>query len=515
MVTTGLSAILRLVSTSHGVADPLRELEILIQAHHPLVLIESIEDDRVEALLEHACTRLGMPLVTWRPHKGLCARLPVDSGPVHGTEQPARCLAFIEEANQEAVYHLRDFAHAVDDPIVIARLKEIYQRLRRHRGAVVLSGASIRLPREVDALFASVTLTPPSPEAYRALLLGIVAEVGARRQVVVDLTPEQIDELLSSLRGLTFFEVRKVLTRALVEDGRLTADDLALVIEEKRRVVERSGALEYFPVDRTLSDVAGLRRLKEWLTLRGRAFAEPARARAFGLDGPRGLLLLGVQGCGKSLCAKAVAAEWHLPLVRLDPSALYQKYIGDTEKNLRRAIELAEQLAPIVLWVDELEKAFGDGSGESDAGTSRRVLGTFLSWLQDKPEGVFIVATANDVSRLPPELLRKGRFDEIFFVDLPDAVTRAQIFGVHLKRRGREPDDFDLEELASSTDGFSGAEIEQVVVSALYTVFAEGQDLHTDALMHAIMTTVPLSVTLAEPIARLRDWARDRAVPAD
>jgi SpoVK/Ycf46/Vps4 family AAA+-type ATPase len=242
--------------------------------------------------------------------------------------------------------------------------------------------------------------------------------------------------------------------------------------------------------------------------------ATPKRAEEFGLDFPRGILLLGVPGCGKSLSAKAVAMEWELPLLKLDPSNLYNKFIGESEQNFKRAMKAAERMAPVVLWIDELEKAFATG-GDADGGVSQRILGSFLSWMQDRQGDVFIVATANDISKLPPEFLRKGRFDEIFFVDLPDGETRKEIFRIHLGSREQDVDLFDLEQLTASTEGFSGAEIEQVVVSGLYTAFTADEPLSTEILVAESRRTRPLSVTMAEHIARLREWARTRAVSAN
>jgi SpoVK/Ycf46/Vps4 family AAA+-type ATPase len=282
------------------------------------------------------------------------------------------------------------------------------------------------------------------------------------------------------------------------------------------RSVQRSGVLEYTPAASSLADVAGLARLKEWIRKRGTALRDPVAARRFGVEPPRGLLLLGVQGCGKSLCAKAVASELAMPLVRLDPSSLYNKYFGESEKNLARAIRLAEAMAPVVLWIDELEKAFASvADGGHDGGVSHRLFGTFLTWLAETKETVFVVATANDVSRLPPELVRKGRFDEIFFVDLPGEDARRAVLTLHLRRRGQDPDGFELAPLVAASEGFSGAELEQVVVASLYTAFHEKRPLDAAMIAAEIAATVPLSRTMREKIAGLRAWARDRAVPAD
>jgi SpoVK/Ycf46/Vps4 family AAA+-type ATPase len=308
-------------------------------------------------------------------------------------------------------------------------------------------------------------------------------------------------------------EAEKILTRAMIEDGKLDADDIEAVIREKKAIVEREGLLEFMPADMGFQDIADLDSLKTWLAKRKCTMADPDGAARFGLPFPKGILLLGVPGAGKSLCAKAVAVEWGLPLLKMDPSRLYNKYIGESEKNYRRAMETAERLSPVVLWIDEIEKAFPPGGGD-DSGVSQRVLGSFLTWLQERKGDVFVAATANDIDRLPPPLLRKGRFDEIFFVDLPVPEVRKEIFKIHLKRRGQDPSRFDLPALADASDGFTGAEIEQAVVAALYAAFAGASCLSTQLVEAEIRQTRPLSVVRAEYIASLREWAADRTVSA-
>ncbi|MEM9195169.1 MAG: AAA family ATPase [Myxococcota bacterium] len=492
--------------------DQVRDLELLLKAHHPLILIETVEEDRVATLFEYVADRLKLVLYTWTPHRGLNSV--VGGAPIAGTEDPARCLAYIAQSNNEALYHLRDFLPLLDKVDLAAQLKELYRSLFEHRGALILTGADTTLPADLEPLFTSVDLEPPSPHAYYQFVSAVLRDLRTRIDVSVELTSEDVAVLLGHLRGLTFFEVKKVISKAVIEDGRLTRSDLAGVLEAKKRVIQRSGVLDYYPAEDTLADIAGLRELKGWLRKRKAAFRNPEKAKEFGLSAPKGLLLLGVQGCGKSLCAKAVASEWQLPLIRLDPSTLYNKYYGESEKNLRRAIGTAESMAPIVLWIDEIEKAFGGREG-SDSGPSQRIFGTFLTWLNDKQESVFVIATANDISQLPPELLRKGRFDEIFFVDLPSEDVRVEILRLHLRRRSRDPDAFDLPTLAQQAEGFSGAELEQVVISALYTAFSEGRDLDDALLISELKATRPLAVTMAEKIQELRDWAKHRAVPAD
>ncbi|MEM9074688.1 MAG: AAA family ATPase, partial [Myxococcota bacterium] len=465
----------------------LRELEVLVHAQHPLLLVETVEEDRVRTLLSYLADRVGLPLFVWDPAIGLEMQGPEGGRPA-GTDKPAACLAFIEQADLEAIFFLPDFPE-LEGSMLTSRIKNIYRRYFRHRGMMVVTSPGLDLPPGLEPLFTPFDLPPPTPEVYHRFVSDLLSEISTRRPIQVDLSSGDVGELLRALHGLTFFEVEKIITRAVIEDGRLDRSDLDTVLEAKRRIIERSGLLEYFPHSERMNDIAGLTHLKSWLRKRYGSFADPERAKKFGLSAPRGLLLLGVQGCGKSLTSKAIAAEWRLPLIRLDPGNLYQKFFGESERNLRRAIRIAESMAPCVLWIDEIEKAFG--RGDNDGGTSNRIFGTFLSWLQEKKESVFVIATANDISTLPPELLRKGRFDEIFFVDLPSRETREQIFKVHLTRRHRDASTFDLEALANATDGFSGAEIEQVVVSALYSAFAADTDIDDEALLHEATQTRP------------------------
>jgi AAA+ superfamily predicted ATPase len=490
-------------------ADQLHELEILIRAHHPLLLVDTVEEERLHVLLEHAAEHTGLPLFSWNQVDGLRRELP-DPGQTPESGPPQKALAFIERSNLEAIFHLRGLGPYLHEPVVIAQLKSIHNKYFGHRGALVVSGNGLDLPPAVEHLFTPMHLRAPSPEAYHAFVQAVLRDLANRLHVQVKLSSVDVSKLLAALHGLTFFEVQKIITQAVVEDGVLGREDLAGVLRAKRQIIERSGVLEYFPHDHAMGDIAGLRHLKDWLRKRQAAFEDPRRAKEYGLSPPKGLLLIGVQGCGKSLCAKAVAAEWNLPLIRLDPSNLYNRYVGETEKNLRRAIKLAEQMAPVVLWIDEIEKSLSQDDAEG--GPAQRIFGTFLAWLQDKKESVFVIATANDISKLPPELMRKGRFDEIFFVDLPKEDARKRIFEIHLDRRNRDPAKFDLPRLVEQTKGFSGAEIEQAVVSALYTAFSREEELTTASLLEEIELTKPLSVTMAERIDALRDWAKDRAV---
>jgi SpoVK/Ycf46/Vps4 family AAA+-type ATPase len=388
------------------------------------------------------------------------------------------------------------------------------KKLESVSGAIVFTGTSLTLPPQLDAMAATVVLPAPGEEEYRNLLSNLLRDLSHRQYVEVNLSREETAGLLRHLSGLTLMEAEKILTKAIIEDHRLTPEDIRHVIEAKKAVVERDGLLEYYPVEQSMANVADLKTLKEWLGKRKNVVENPLKAEEFGLTFPRGVLLLGVPGCGKSLCAKAVATEWGLPLLKFDTSNLYNKYIGESEKNFKRAIRAAERMAPVVLWIDELEKAFAQG-GTEDGGVSQRILGSFLNWMQDRQGEVFIVATANEIEKLPPEFLRKGRFDEIFFVDLPDPDTRREIFRIHLASRGQDPDSFDLDLLAADAEGFTGSEIEEVVVSGLYAAFAEEAVLSSEGLKREISGTVPLSVTMAEKVGALRAWAESRTVRAN
>ncbi len=492
--------------------DALEELALLVRSNHGLVVLATDEEDRAETLIRHLADRLGVAHFVWSPAHGL--RRDGADGPVYGTRQATGALAHVEHASFPAVYHFRGLSAHLGDAAVSSALGEAARAYERSDGVIVLTGSDVDLAAPIRARAATVRLEPPRDEDYHELLSHILRDLRERQHVTVELTPSDLRRLYANLRGLTLLEAEKLLTRAIVEDGRLTAADIGAVLDHKRQVVEREGLLEYYPAEEAMADIADLTSLKAWLAKRRSIILEPERAREFGLEFPKGILLVGVPGGGKSLCAKAVATEWTLPLLKLDPSSLYNKYIGETEKNFRRAMDTAERMAPVVLWIDEIEKAFAEG-GSQDGGVSTRVLGTFLSWMQERKGDVFIVATANDVSRLPPELLRKGRFDEVFFVDLPDDDARVAIFRIHLARRSQPPDRFDLAALAAATDRFTGAEIEQVVISALYAAFARDAGLTQQHLLQEAGRTRPLADVARERVWALREWARERTVRAN
>jgi SpoVK/Ycf46/Vps4 family AAA+-type ATPase len=379
---------------------------------------------------------------------------------------------------------------------------------------ILIDGTS--LSHDIQRLSVEFDLPWPTHEELEAIVKQTYQRVKQRRveDVTSTLTRKEMEQLINTLRGLTPTQVERIVTAVILDDFTFNAADILKVVEAKRELLGSLGCLETISVDVAVEDVGGLGNLKRWLKVRRGGFSR--KAEEFGLEPPRGVLMLGVPGCGKSLCARAVAADWSMPLLRLDPGVLYQKFIGESESRLRQALKQAEAMAPAVLWVDEIEKAFASASSESaDGGLSKRMFGTLLSWMQDHRHPIFIIATANDVSALPPELMRKGRFDEVFFVDLPSCQTRAEILAIHLRRRGREPKNFDLDSLAQTAGDFSGSELEQAVTAALFRAFSENKELSTEHLLAEIKQTRPLAVLSREQVHQLRTWAAERCVLAD
>ncbi|ROR32690.1 AAA family ATPase [Inmirania thermothiophila] len=487
----------------------LRDLEVLIASRVPILAVETAEERRVEALFLRCVTPRGLPLFRWSVAEGL-RRLDRPLPPQRHAAEPVEVLRHIRAARIAAVYLLLDFHPWLGEPLHVRLLREIAQDAPEAGHTVALVGPQVPIPPELRHHAVPFTPTLPGREELRALVAR-EAEAWARihpgRRVRA--RPEVVERLVEHLAGLTLADARRLLRTAIHDDGALTDEDLPRVQALKHRLLDRGGLLGFETDTARFVEVAGLARLKRWLEVRRVAFASGQAPP--GLDPPRGILLTGVQGCGKSLAAKAVAGAWRLPLLRLDFAVLYNKYYGETERNLREALRTAEAMAPCVLWIDEIEKGLAT---REDEGPGRRVLGTLLTWMAERTARVFVVATANEIRDLPPELLRKGRFDEIFFVDLPGPSVRREIFAIQLRRRGQDPDGVDLALLARESEGFSGAEIEQAVVSALYSAHAAGVALATEHLVAELQATRPLSVTMAERVASLRRWAAGRAVPA-
>ncbi len=489
------------------------EIDILIRAKYPILYIVSWEERRVEEKMQEISTNLGRTLHTWTLTQGMKPTVVRTSGPIKPTTLPAEleALALIHEAPEYTVFLLKDFHPYMKDYRVVRLLRDLADRLRGKTQTIVLMGPTLNLPTDLEKDVTVVDFGLPGTDEIEKILDTVIESVRDNPKVDSKLSFEDRERIVKSAQGLTLDEVESVFARSLVERKKF---DLDAVLEEKKQIIRKSGLLEYYPPQDKISDVGGMELLKEWLDRRSKAFTDAAKA--FGLPSPRGILLLGVQGCGKSLLAKAVAAEWNLPMLKLDVGRIFGSLVGQSEENIRKAIKIAESVAPCVLWADELEKGFAGsgGSGVSDGGTTARVFATFLTWMQEKTAAVFLIATANDISALPPEMLRKGRFDEIFFVDLPDFIERKQIFSIHLSKRDRDPKKYKLPELARATEKFSGAEIEQVIVGALYSAYDAGRELSQKDMIDEAKSVVPLAVMMAEEIDELRTWAELRTRPA-
>jgi hypothetical protein len=490
-----------------------RDLELVLESGTPLIVIETTDESRVLDLLKKlALARSASsyrPLFRWSVTDGL-QRLDLDLEAQRHNAEPEEALRHIRAVAKPGIYALLDFHPFLNEPIHVRLLKDIALTAHEAKVTLLLIGHRLEIPHELTGFTARFTLSLPGPSERRAIVERCAAEHAEESGRRVNVDPAALELLIQNLAGLTTADTERLARNAIRDDGAVTASDVPAVMKAKYELLNRGGALSFEYETTRLSDVAGFRNLKHWLQQRSSAFRADRPA---ALEPPKGVLLLGVQGCGKSLAAKAMAGAFGLPLLRLDFGALYNKYHGETERNLRESLRTAEVLSPCALWLDEIEKGLATGHDES--GTARRVLGGLLTWMAERRAQVFLVATANEVSALPPELIRKGRFDEIFFVDLPPPSSRAEILAIHLRKRGLAPERMPLAELVTLTDGFSGAEIEQGIVSSLYAAHALGQEPDRDHLLAELRKTRPLSVIMAERVAALRAWAIPRTVPAE
>jgi len=546
--------------------DGLDRLKVLINSSTPIVVMETSEEMHAVNMVRAACADLNMATFEWSIADGLLrtgssgvAEVPKPSswnqggriqaptrtalspssgeserltravmasvgaegaaaaagGSLYNTREPVQALANMESMTVEAVFILKDFHRHMDDPVVVRRLRDVGQKFSANRRTVVITAPELSVPAELTTLVEYFDLPLPDRERLREIVHETFTRLSKTYTLKLQLDAAGVDAMAANLRGLTEEEAERAISQALVTRYALCAETVTDVLEAKKQMLRHSGMLEFVDAFDNMSSIGGLEHLKHWLGQRKGAWEDSARE--FGLEAPKGMIILGVQGCGKSLCARAVAGEWKLPLVKFDTSAVYDKYIGETEKRIRKVFQVAEGLAPCVLWIDELEKVFAGSSPDSasaDAGVSSRLLASFLSWMQDRKAPVFVAATCNNVTVLPPELIRKGRFDELFFVDLPNQAERKQIFSIQLAKHKRNPAEFDLEKVAAAAKGYSGAEIDAAVQGALYAAYSEKRELNTQLLTNALTQTVPLSTTRAEEIAELREWAKTRAVPA-
>jgi ATP-dependent 26S proteasome regulatory subunit len=496
------------------------ELELLIKARYPLIYIISWDERRIEEMLRGVAAERRKRLFAWTITEGIVAIDTMQPTAVDPSAvSPLHALEHVAESRDAAIFVLKDFHKflvqdfmgdgGTDIVRIVRRLRDLAQMLKKSEKTLVLLSPLLRLPPELEKEVSVLDFALPSLDELDGALERVIRSARARGVLHLELADEERERVLKAAQGLTVSEAENVFAKSVVLRRGFDVD---VIIAEKKQLIRKSGILEYTEPYEHLSHIGGLAELKRWLNKRQMAFSE--RARQFGLPEPRGLLLLGVPGGGKSLVAKATANLWQLPLLRLDMGKVFSQMVGSSEENIRSALRMAETVSPAVLWLDEIEKGLAGtiSSHRSDAGTAARVFGSFLVWLQEKTKPVFVIATSNNVHLLPPELLRKGRFDEIFFVDLPSQEEREEIFGIHLAQRHRDPHQFDLARLAHGTEGFSGAEIEQVIISGLYDAFDDGErELTEQDLLHAAAATVPLSRTMREQMNGLRNWARTHA----
>lgn len=490
--------------------NDIHDLGLVLDSKAKLILIESWDEPRVLQTLTSLAVKRGLGLQMWSVTEGL-QRLGFGGAPEEGEAslEPEAALKLIKADPQPTLYVLCDLhPFLVDNPKLVRLLKEIAMNEAPNKPTLVLVSHACKLPPEVQRYASRFRLALPSEDELLAIVRDEATAWSARnRNARVRTDNRTLQQVVKNLRGMSHAEARALARNVICDDGAITQEDLPELNKTKFQLLDMEGVLSFEYDTARFAEVGGLSNLKRWLAERQDIFLEGKA-----VDLPKGVLLVGVQGGGKSLAAKAVAGLWGLPLLRLDFACLYNKFFGETERNLREALLLAEQMAPCVLWMDEVEK--GLASGDHDGGVSQRVLGTLLTWMAERKAPVFVVATANAIARLPPELVRKGRFDELFFVDLPDAAIRAEIFRIHLVRRELEPAGFDLAQLAAASEGFSGAEIEQLVVSALYAAQAQQQAVDQGLLLQGIQGTAPLSVVMAEDLEALRTWAAGRTVNA-
>ena len=490
-------------------------LDRLIAARHAAVSITTVEEDYALGLVRNAAINLGRSLRLWSMVGGVRDGLVADVPPIPETEHPAAGLYYFgQHLSEPTVLATLDLVGHLRDERTLRLLRELIARTARSGNTLVMIDHSATLPPVIAGLATAFELTLPDEEELDAILRDTLRVLHQEKPIQVKIPRPTFANIVKNLRGLSRRQAQQVIVDCVCEDRQFNDADLETVLARKRQMLSATGLLEHIETPATLEEIGGLRNLKRWLHQREQVWSE--KAKSFGLKAPRGVLLLGVQGAGKSLCAKAIATGWRKPLLRMDVGALYDRYIGESERRLRDTLRQAEAMAPNVLWIDEIEKAFASAASRSiDGGLSQRMFAALLTWMQEHQASVFMVATANDIEALPPELLRKGRFDEIFFVDLPGREAREQIFTIHLRKRGRDPRGFDMDKLADQSAGFTGAEIEQAVISAMHNAFAEGAELDTGRVLAALKNSPPLSVIMADRVEALRKWAAARCVPAD
>jgi SpoVK/Ycf46/Vps4 family AAA+-type ATPase len=495
--------------------DGQHDLKVVLRSRTPIIVIETRDEARILSMLQKisisSAGQTYLPLFQWTVTDGL-QRLDIDLEPQTVNSQPTDVLKHIRAVSKPGIYVLLDFHPFLEDPMHVRLIKDVCIRYRDIPRQIVLISHTVKLPAELEAFSARFDMSLPSEEERRNIVKKVADEwVAEHPGSRVKADPKAHEMLIQNLAGLTYSDTEQLARNAIYVDGAITKSDLPGVMQAKYELLNRGGALQFEYDTARFADVGGMSRLKTWLDQRRSVFRGDGKAAH--LDPPKGIVLLGVQGCGKSLAAKATAGIFGVPLLRLDLGAIYDKYHGETERKLRESLKTADVMSPCVLWIDEIEKGFAGRGGET--GTTQRVLGTFLTWIAENKNAVFVVATANNIDALPPELVRKGRFDEIFFVDLPSKANRVEILRIHLARRQQDPAIFDIDSIAEKAEGFSGSELEQSIVSALYAAHAQGKTLATEHILQELTLTRPLSVVMHEQINALRQWANGRTVACD
>ncbi len=496
--------------------DDTERIKKLITSGCPCISVVTYEEQYVLDVVRSAAMDLKIDMWIWSVADGVRDGIGLldDSPMVNNTESPEAGLNNLGGAKEGTICVTLDLGEYLKDAKNQRLLRNIISKFEKTNRRLVMIDNKDNLPDVLRSYVKSFEISCPDEQELREIITDTLKRIHRKNPVDVGITKKGLSAIVRNLRGLTRRQAREIISDAVSHDSKFDDEDINVIIAGKRRMIQQGGLLEYIETPLDLSEIGGMKQLKKWLKQRENSFTDEAEK--FGLSAPRGVLMLGVQGAGKSLCAKAIATAWQQPLLKLDPGTLYGSYIGESEKNLRFAFQQVEMMSPVILWIDEIEKAFASAASRSaDGGLSQRMFGSLLTWLQEHKEPVFVIATANDIEALPPELLRKGRFDEIFFVDLPDKETREQIFGIHIKKRHRDPKKFDLEKLAIISQGYSGAEIEQAVISGLHQAYDEKSELDTEKIIHAVKISPPLSVTMAEKVQQLRQWSKNRCVSAD
>ena len=494
--------------------DDSERFEQLVNGGYCCISIVTHEERYALEIISQAALGLKRSMWIWSVAGGVREGLLSDSPFIADTETPTAALCHLADVKEGSICVTLDLVEHLKGGLTLRALRDLIEHFEKNGSMLVMIDSDDKLPQVIKSHARPFEISFPAQQELKDIVRKTLRRFHRKKPIEVGITQKGLDTIVRNLRGLTRRQAKRIIIDTVADDRRFDDNDINLVIASKRRMIQRGALLEYIQIPLDLSEIGGMRRLKKWLSQRKDAFS--SKATEFGLEAPRGVLMLGVQGAGKSLCAKAIATAWHQPLLRMDPGTLFNSYIGESERNLREALRQTEMMSPVVLWIDEIEKGFASAASQStDGGLSKRMFGTLLTWLQEREAPVFVVATANDIEALPPELLRKGRFDEIFFVDLPSPDVRREIFTIHLKKRKRDPKKFDLGALAEASEGYSGSEIEQAVVSALHGAYADKTGLNTERILSALRASPPLSVTLAEKVQCLRAWAEDRCVPAD